>query len=139
MSVTACRIRDLREKNKLTQKELGEAIGRVKNTIYNYENEIQSPTEKDLRAIAGALNTTVAYLVGDLDDSSIDALENSDFDTLMKEFGKEDPELVAMFRDTSKDWSDLSEHDKRVIIDGLRFVLGRAGAGKYLEDIPEDL
>lgn len=86
-------------------------------------------------ATAKFLNTTVSFFIGETEE--MDVVEDN-FDALIKEFGKEDPELVAMFRNTSKDWSVLYIQDKRVLIDGLRFVLGHANAGKYLEKIPED-
>lgn len=139
METTALRIRTLRDAKKLSQKELGELIGRVKNTIYNYENDLQSPTEKDLRAIAAALDTTVAYLVGDIDDPSPNALKANELDALLIELGKADPEIVAMFRDTSQNWEDYSDKEKKVIIAGLRFVFGRADVDKQLKDIHDEI
>lgn len=129
--ITASRIKTLREMRGVTQQQLGALIGRAKNTVYNYENETQSPTEKDLRAIAVALNTTGAYLIGDIDDFGADVLKTgNEIDYLLKEFAREDPLVIAMFRDISNDWKDYSDKEKRVVMSGLRFVLSVADIKK---------
>lgn len=137
--ITASRIKALREAQGLTQQQLGVLIGRVKNTIYNYENEIQFPYEKDLRAIAVALNTTVAYLIGDINDCNADVLKISrEFDYLVQELAKQDSELITMFRDISNDWKDYSDKEKRVVVSGLRFVLSMAEINKNRDGISDD-
>lgn len=59
------RIRLRREQLGMTQTQLAEAIGSTKQNIYKYENNIISniPSDK-MEAIAAALHTTPAYLMG---------------------------------------------------------------------------
>lgn len=59
------RIKISREKASLSQIELAEKIGASKQNLYKYENDIITniPSDK-IEAIARALNTTPAYLMG---------------------------------------------------------------------------
>lgn len=128
-------LKKARERAKMRQEDLAVKLKTTQNTVWRWESGLSDPSDQKKFEIAKILNTTVSFLMGETEE--MDVTEDS-FDALIKEFGKEDPELVAMFRSTSKDWSGLSAQDKQVLIDGLRFVLGHANAGKYLEKIPED-
>ena len=62
------RIKNTRKKNGLTQAELAEKLGVHEVTVRRWEN-----TDKELKlaiisSIASALNTTVAYIIGETDD-----------------------------------------------------------------------
>jgi transcriptional regulator with XRE-family HTH domain len=63
------RIKKLRDNLNLSQEELAEKIGVQRNTVWRWENGKASPMES-IRAIAFALNTSVAYLLGETDDPS---------------------------------------------------------------------
>lgn len=58
------RIRELRKKQKLTMKRLGEAIGVAESTISLYENGKRQPDNETLQKIAKFFNTTTDYLLG---------------------------------------------------------------------------
>ena len=63
------RIRETRISRGLTQEEVAKIVGVATQTIYKYEKEIVTniPLER-LTKIAKALDTSVAYLLGDVDD-----------------------------------------------------------------------
>lgn len=66
------KIRELRKTNKITQEELAKIIGTTKQNIYKYETGIVTniPSDK-IEAIAKALNTTPAYLMGWEENSDV--------------------------------------------------------------------
>jgi transcriptional regulator with XRE-family HTH domain len=64
---TPQRIKKLRESHALTQEGLAEKIGVQRNTVWRWENDKASPMEAIVQ-IAVALDTTVAYLMGETDD-----------------------------------------------------------------------
>lgn len=63
------RIKARRQGQGLTQEELANRIGTIKQTVYKYERDIITniPIER-LNAIASALDTSVSYLLGITDD-----------------------------------------------------------------------
>ena len=69
MGLLGDRIKELREKNKMTQEDLAQVISSTKQTIHKYEKGIVKniPSTK-LEEIAEALKTTPAYLMGWTDD-----------------------------------------------------------------------
>lgn len=76
------RIRYFRKKKGLTQKELGELIGKTHNTVSNYETGTISPEQDALFAISRALDCTLDDLfpLGEGDDSLDRAVSLSDDD-----------------------------------------------------------
>ena len=63
------RLRDLREDNDLTQKEVAAYLGIDQRTYSNYETEKRSMPMEQYRSLAIFYNTSVDYLVG-LTDSN---------------------------------------------------------------------
>ena len=61
------RIKSLRTKERYSQTQMGEMIGVRPNTIWRWENNKAKPDAETLVKIAQALNTTVAYLLGETD------------------------------------------------------------------------
>jgi transcriptional regulator with XRE-family HTH domain len=61
------RIKTLREKFNLSQEKLAEKVGVQRNTVWRWENSKASPMES-LPALAKALSTSIAYLMGETDD-----------------------------------------------------------------------
>lgn len=57
-------IKELRNKNNLTQEELATKTGLSKNAIWNYENNKRKPNIEILNKIANALGVPINYLVG---------------------------------------------------------------------------
>jgi len=62
------RIRELRKKAGLSQRDLGEQVGLHQTQIGNLENGGRNLTIEWSRRIASALNVTVADLLGDADN-----------------------------------------------------------------------
>lgn len=60
------KIRFLREKNNLTQKELAELAGVTATAIYNWESGLTKPDRRSLQKLATALGTSVGYLIGEV-------------------------------------------------------------------------
>ena len=58
-SFVGSRIRDIRKKRKLTQKELGEMIGVKHNTISSYEKGTNEPEQNILFKLADSLNVSI--------------------------------------------------------------------------------
>ena len=71
-----------RKKNQMTRQALADRLNVTVGTIFRWEKNQRTPSDKDKERLAAALNTTVAYLMGETDDSSSPALksvrENSD-------------------------------------------------------------
>lgn len=61
------RIYELRMEKGLTQEQLADLIGVGKTTISNYESSYSSPTTKNLRRLAQALQVSTDYLTGTTD------------------------------------------------------------------------
>lgn len=57
-------IRELREKNNMTQQELGQKISRDKGTISRYENNYQPVPFETMRNFASIFNVSMDYLAG---------------------------------------------------------------------------
>ena len=77
------RIKAIRIAQKMTQKELGKALGKGISTISEWESEKRSPDVDLLEDIARALHTTTANLICYADDgidwSSVSGVERPDF------------------------------------------------------------
>ncbi|MBQ8215772.1 MAG: helix-turn-helix transcriptional regulator [Clostridia bacterium] len=58
------RLRELREKQKLSQEQLGRRIGRSKSVISSYENNLKLPPLGILIEFAHLFNVSLDYLVG---------------------------------------------------------------------------
>ena len=58
------RIKELRQKNNLTLRGLGQKVGMPNNTIRQYENEKREPKEPTWQALADFFNVSVSYLKG---------------------------------------------------------------------------
>jgi transcriptional regulator with XRE-family HTH domain len=67
MSVLIERLKESRKKSGLSQSQLAEKIGVQTNTVWRWENGRASPMESIMN-LAIALNTTVAYLIGESDN-----------------------------------------------------------------------
>ncbi len=58
------RLKELREKNKLTQEELGKILNLNKSTISHYENDSRTPDLEKLERFANFYNVDINYIVG---------------------------------------------------------------------------
>lgn len=100
------RLSKLRKRQKLTQKELGAAVGVSSKMISNYENGLGVPDAEHLARLADALETNVEYL---LDRTT---------------YGKPLSDLHYRV------WERFAEGDQNGIIDLLRKHLVKEGFGK---------
>lgn len=64
MEVFAQRLRELRQENGLSMKQLAEELGTTDAAISNWENEINEPKISYLKAIAVFFNVSSDYLLG---------------------------------------------------------------------------
>lgn len=67
-------LRRIREKYGMTQRELGDLIGKDQKIISKYENERIEPDIETLKAMAKVLNSTIDYLVGIEEENHKEAL-----------------------------------------------------------------
>ena len=58
------RLKNLRRRKKLTQKQLGDLLQVTKDTISHYENNTQTPSVAKIVQLAIYLNTSTDYLLG---------------------------------------------------------------------------
>lgn len=96
------RLKDCREKKKLSQAALARAISVHQSLIGKYERDEVKPSVDVALKLAEVLNTTVGYLVGEADDEKV--LKDNAMLKRLNEIGK------------------LSENDKNCmlfLIDGL--------------------
>lgn len=65
------RLKALRQKSNLTQKELGEKIGLTNKTISNYEKGDRQPNNETLLELARLFGVSVSYLLGETDNQKL--------------------------------------------------------------------
>lgn len=61
------RLKELREKKGISQRELAKMLGFSQGTVGNWESGIRKPTYKTLYKIADLFNVSVDYLMGNTD------------------------------------------------------------------------
>lgn len=59
------RIKQLRQKNNLTLRELGQKVNLSKGAVSRYENGVRKPKPETWQALANFFNVSVSYLRGD--------------------------------------------------------------------------
>ena len=62
------RIRSLREQKNMTQSDLAESMGVVRNAVTNWETEVTLPRVRDLPLLAKVLGVPIGELFEDPDD-----------------------------------------------------------------------
>ncbi|OTW73434.1 transcriptional regulator [Bacillus thuringiensis serovar roskildiensis] len=70
------KIKELRKNNKITQEQLGNAIGVSKMAISYFEKGKKSPGRESLEKIADYFNVTTDYLLGRSEDPELSEEEN---------------------------------------------------------------
>ena len=68
------RLRELRKNKNISQEELGEFCGVAKNTISNWENNVNKPDIDLIAKLAKYFNVTTDYLLG-LNQDDLDKIE----------------------------------------------------------------
>ena len=64
---TSNRLKELRNRNHLTLKELGQNVGMANNTLSQYENGKRNPNEKIWQQLADYFDVSVPYIKGEID------------------------------------------------------------------------
>jgi transcriptional regulator with XRE-family HTH domain len=98
MTTFGDRVIEIRKKRKITQEELGNAIGVDKRVISKYEKNQTVPSVITANAIANSLETSIDYLMND----SIDKFANSELI---------DKEILRLFKEVHK----LNEKNKEMV------------------------
>lgn len=77
------RLKELRRRNKMSQKELGEALHLSQRAISRYEGNESEPEFQTLIEMAKYFNVTIDYLM-ETDESNSILISKDDFDILKK-------------------------------------------------------
>lgn len=88
------RLRKLRKKNNMTQKDLADHIGVDRATIAGYETKGKEPAYEKLEKLANFFNVSIDYLLG--------RSEESQSANEIKKAISDDPELVSAWEEISK-------------------------------------
>lgn len=70
------RLKGLRSNKKLTQAELGKALGLSKNTIYQYESGKRKPDFQAMTKIEKFFGVSASYLRGEVDENDYDSVRD---------------------------------------------------------------
>lgn len=118
---TGDRIKAARKRAGLTQKELGERVGRSFQAIAQWENNLRNPKYETLELLATALGTTPAYLQGTPDDTAIliSKIVNGWYD--------EEPLAVKIQESAEKHGRVITEPDAREQAMAFIYALSRGG------------
>jgi HTH-type transcriptional regulator, competence development regulator len=123
------RLRFLRKKRNMTQKDLADRFNLGESTIGMYERDEREPSFEFVRQLADFFNVTTDYLLGRTDNPN--PLEKDDIpeelntltkiNQLIKEYGIEQ----MGFFDIEK-WKSLSEEEIEEIINHFEWVVHKA-------------
>ncbi|KZD36517.1 XRE family transcriptional regulator [Bacillus wiedmannii] len=99
------KIKELRKNNKITQEQLGNAIGVSKMAISYFEKGKKSPGRESLEKIADYFNVTTDYLLGRSEDPELSEEENK----IVTEEGKNIMALIESLPEDErkKAWEQL--------------------------------
>ena len=113
--MTGINIRKLRNNMGLTQTELGNKLGVIKQTISNWENNISSPSNEMLTSMSILFNVSVDYLLGIDSDKQHKAEDNNS-----SKISPEDELLLASMTTKAKNLIDtflqLDEDNQDIIL-----------------------
>lgn len=118
MYTFAQRLKETREQRGVSAKELSEALGLNKSTIYRYETgELKSIKSMNIKAIAKYLNVTCDYLIG-ASDSMKNSQEAQEASTVLT---SEEKILLDIFRSVPAERQQ--EAIEQFAIDAVRISL----------------
>ncbi len=103
-SFIAKRIKELRIRDKITQKELAEKTGLSLSSIINYENGMREPNSKAMAALESYFHVTGEYLRGETDNAdSIFIWEDSEImDSVKESFPTLINKILTLFKTESE-------------------------------------
>lgn len=76
------RLKLLRTQKKMSQKELGQALGVSSSTIGMYEREKRTPDLSMVKAVSSFFEVSIDYLLGTTNDPVIKNLNSNEFHAL---------------------------------------------------------
>jgi len=97
------RLKELRQKNNITQAELAKKLSYGRTAIANYEAGRTEPSFEALKAIAGYFSVSIDYLLGESDKPIV-------------------PEVVAFHKNTP---GDFTEEEKEEIDNFIQYILSK--------------
>ncbi|MCL6616171.1 MAG: helix-turn-helix transcriptional regulator [Anoxybacillus ayderensis] len=121
------RLRFLRKRRNLTQKDLADRFNVGESTIGMYERDEREPSFEFVKQLADFFNVTTDYLLGRTDDPNPPESDNEELGTLarinqlIKEYGIEQ----MGFFDIEK-WKQLSEEEIEEIVKHFEWVVHKA-------------
>ncbi|EMI10403.1 helix-turn-helix transcriptional regulator [Anoxybacillus gonensis] len=121
------RLRFLRKRRNLTQKDLADRFNVGESTIGMYERDEREPSFEFVKQLADFFNVTTDYLLGRTDDPNPPGSDNEELGTLarinqlIKEYGIEQ----MGFFDIEK-WKQLSEEEIEEIVKHFEWVVHKA-------------
>lgn len=105
------RLKELRQRERMTQQELAEQIGVTKLTISRWEREERCTNAEMLLALARALGTTASYLLGSEESSNFSPRSCEVLRSLRQHLGLRLDE-VAHYLGLSKEKMEYIEHNE---------------------------
>lgn len=118
------RIRNLRKSHKLSQAELGEAIGCAKNTVCSWENGRDVPQRDFVIAMAQLFNVSTDYIFfGSTAKPIPEKPESSQLiigkavDDLIRQLASQDPNIPALFT------KQFSENELKILLSAFQGVV----------------
>lgn len=154
------RLKELREKKKISQRELAKLLGFSQGTVGNWESGIRKPTFKTLYKLADYFNVSVDYLMGNTDNpqgfvvsyrnvppltneeqEEINRLNAEHYDEMQKRYKtdiKESPSTEGEDKITFDDFTyamneeahELTEEEKEKLLELARFFNENRKKGK---------
>ncbi|MBU9832550.1 helix-turn-helix domain-containing protein [Rahnella sp. FC061912-K] len=111
MNTPGHRLKERRKALKLTQRELGKAVGVAHVTISQWERDDTAPSGKNLFALSAALKCSPTWiLMGD------EQFEPEEADTLPRQLEEREEELLDLF-------AALPESEKEPFLNALRLKI----------------
>ncbi|MRG86969.1 helix-turn-helix domain-containing protein [Salinibacillus xinjiangensis] len=112
------KIKELREKKRITQKELAERVNKSPQVISNWERSYTDPDYEDVSKLAEALECTADYLLGKSESPTYN--ENVDNKTkIINKISDEFPDADLMFNDLA----NMSAEQLEEVYDFIKFKL----------------
>lgn len=107
------RIKAARERNCLTQEELGARLGITGVTIMRYEKEQREPNLQTLRDISSELDVSISYLLGEIAEPLSPSLQQAFWDILLERISEklmsaDSTDLIEQFG-TAHPYEDIFE------------------------------
>ena len=110
------RLKELRNKQNLTQKELAAAVGVDKNTVSVWERGLRSPNDEYVIPLVNVPDTTITYLFGVSDSDDIPVLSDEEAAAVV---AAEEQELMDHMINMFRELSPESQRTVKVLIGTL--------------------